>query len=105
MWTKRRETAAEAELRKLSQAAEAWRRYTTAMTTHSAFGVDFEVSARTALGEVLERNAYVGVRAETPVGERRRRGVEDEVVRTRALLVERLALLNLEVNRMGGLKR
>jgi len=70
--------------------------------TGGGFGIQFESSTRSALGEVLEENGYVGRRVESPVGdragdeERDEEGEDEETVVQRAVLLERFALLNLE---------
>jgi len=73
--------------------------------TGGGFGIAFESSTRSALGEVLEDNGYVGRRVESPVGDRvgdrdeeeeEEEGEDEETVVQRAVLLERFALLNLE---------
>ena len=70
--------------------------------TGGGFGIAFESSTRSALGEVLEENGYVGRRVESPVGDRvgneqeEEEGEDEETVVQRAVLLERFALLNLE---------
>ena len=68
--------------------------------TGGGFGIAFESSTRSALGEVLEENGYVGRRVESPVGDRageeEEEGEDEETVVQMAVLLERFALLNLE---------
>ena len=67
--------------------------------TGGGFGIAFESSTRSALGEVLEENGYVGRRVESPVGDRageeEEDGEDEETVVQMAVLLERFALLNL----------
>lgn len=74
--------------------------------TGGGFGIAFESSTRTALGEVLEENGYVGQRMDSPVGEKDgsegEEGEDEETVVQRAVSLERFALLNLDAGRRRG---
>ncbi|KAH6883177.1 hypothetical protein BKA58DRAFT_374633 [Alternaria rosae] len=105
--TNRRSTPGTTTVSRVASATQSWLCTATAMSrTGGGFGIAFESSTRTALGEVLEENGYVGRRVDSPVGERDGGEGEDEedeeTVVQRAVLLERFALLNLDAGRRKG---